>query len=527
MKRYANLVLRALRRTALCLPALALLAAGVRAQTIPLEDKAKFEKSLEQKAEDVLMKLLGPGQAKVVVQASMDFTRTEKLDVSADQAPAGDDKNKFQWKDLNPETQAVADYVMPGFPIFSAAQSENRSYQRSFMFPTSFVKRMSVTIVLNKDLTDAEVQNARSVISDVLRLDQVRGDELTVVKAPFAPLWKTIWYTPEAVNLVFKYGVLSLMGIIAMIVVAIGFLKLAGAMNTMAKAQQSHQITMDLGKGAAGAPGAAPGAPALPGGLPQLSFGGPESAERPEAEEAPSSGDEVVFAVRAEQVPFLVQLIGREDPNNVALVVSHLRPEVRGEFLRALPPDVMTEVMGSMSRVRFVEADTVTAIKDELERRLAGAEGGAGKLLEILNTMDLRSKRGMLEGLRLSNPSVAAELRAKILLLEDLGSLADRELSLVVSAVKTEDWAAAFHEMPDDLKAKISAQMADKTRAMLEQSMKYGKPSREKIDRVQEDIVGVALKLVREGRISNPLENAQALLSGGEAPAGQQPLAEV
>lgn len=524
MKRYANPVLRALRRTALCLPALALLAAGVCAQTIPLEDKAKFEKSLEQKAEDVLMKLLGPGQAKVVVQASMDFTRTEKLDVSADQPQAGDDKNKFQWKDLNPETQAVADYVMPGFPIFSAAQSENRSYQRSFMFPTSFVKRMSVTIVLNKDLTDAEVQNARSVISDVLRLDQARGDELTVVKAPFAPLWKTIWYTPEAVNLVFKYGVLSLMGIIAMIVVAIGFLKLAGAMNTMAKAQQSHQITMDLGKGAAGA---APGGPALPGGLPQISFGGPESAERPEAEEESSAGDEVVFAVRAEQVPFLVQLIGREDPNNVALVVSHLRPEVRGEFLRALPPDVMTEVMGSMSRVRFVEADTVTAIKDELERRLAGAEGGAGKLLEILSTMDLRSKRGMLESLKISNPGVAAELRAKILLLEDLGSLADRELSLLVSTVKTEDWAAAFHEMPDDLKAKISAQMADKTRAMLEQSMKYGKPSREKIDKVQEDIVNVALKLVREGRISNPLENAQALVSGGAEPAGRQPLAEV
>ncbi|MFA7009467.1 MAG: hypothetical protein WC204_11470, partial [Elusimicrobiales bacterium] len=37
------------------------------AQTLPLDDKARYERSLETKVEEVLFRLLGPNQAKVVV----------------------------------------------------------------------------------------------------------------------------------------------------------------------------------------------------------------------------------------------------------------------------------------------------------------------------------------------------------------------------------------------------------------------------------------------------------------------------
>ncbi|HOI43784.1 MAG TPA: hypothetical protein PK523_12650, partial [Elusimicrobiales bacterium] len=62
---------------AICsIAALVLLPAIVFSQSLPLDDKARYEKALEQKVEEVLIRLNGPNQAKVVVQASMDFTRT-------------------------------------------------------------------------------------------------------------------------------------------------------------------------------------------------------------------------------------------------------------------------------------------------------------------------------------------------------------------------------------------------------------------------------------------------------------------
>ncbi|MDE2292844.1 MAG: hypothetical protein KGL53_12245, partial [Elusimicrobia bacterium] len=60
---------------ALALALLAGLAGGARAQNaIPLEEKAKFERALEQKAESVLLSLLGPSRSRVIVDATLDFT---------------------------------------------------------------------------------------------------------------------------------------------------------------------------------------------------------------------------------------------------------------------------------------------------------------------------------------------------------------------------------------------------------------------------------------------------------------------
>ena len=197
-----------------------------------------------------LRRLLGPNQAKVVVQAIMDFTRTEKFEVQSAVANTGDN-TFFKWQNISNEVPSGDSYLMPGMPVITQSDplaTDNRSYKKQIIFPQSFLKKLTVTVVLNKTVSDLEAANVRNVVSELLGMQIKRGDELIIVKSSFAPLWKTIWYSPETMSLLFKYGVLFLMGIAGMIIVAIGFLKLAGAMSSMAKVQQSHQITMDLGK---------------------------------------------------------------------------------------------------------------------------------------------------------------------------------------------------------------------------------------------------------------------------------------
>lgn len=475
-----------------------------RAQGLPFEDKAKYEKALEQKVDDVLGRLLGPNQAKVLVEATMDFNRTEKLEVSG-QIPA-DKNNPFKWQGAGGDAQA-GDYLMPGFPSFASGATENKTYNRQMMYPSAFVKKMTVSIIVNRDLADLDAENVKRVVSEMLMLDSKRGDQLSVIRTPFAPFWRTIWYTPAAISMVLKYVMLSLMGIIAMIVVAVGFLKLAGAMSTMAKVQQSHQITMELGKG--GAPGGPePGLAVLPA---------------PAAAGAETYGvveeGKVTFNVRLAQVPFLVNLMGSEDPANVALVAGHLPPEVRTGFLKKLPPDFASEVIINMAKIRFVEPEIIATLKDELERRLSGAVGGIDGALDAIESVNLRAQRVMLAELQQRQPELAEEVRRHILMPDDLSLLAERDLSLMVSAVKVEEWAAALFELPEDLRRKVKAQMAEKTWQMIEQSMSYGTPSAEKTEEAVGRVMEVALGLIREGRIARPVNTQQALITGGQAEA--------
>lgn len=470
----------------LCLPARV-----VSAQSLPFEDKAKYEKSLEEKVDGVLVKILGPNQAKVIVETTMDFSRTEKLEVNSKVTPDGD--------------TAFKDYLVPGFPAFGSAGTENKSYSKEMLYPSVFVKKMTVSVILNRALADQDAANIRAVVTEILMLDDKRGDKLSVIKAPFAPIWRTIWYTPEAISMVLKYVMLAVMGIIAIIVVAVGFLKLAGAMSTMAKVQQSHQITMDLGKSAATA-GLEPGAPApaAPSGAAQGDTGEP----LPEAE-----GRKLVFNVRLEQVDFLVNMMGSEDPANVALVAGHLPQEVRREFLKKLPPEFASDVIMNLSKIRFVEPEIIGTLKDELERRLSGAVGGIAGALSAIESVNLRAKRAMLAQLEQKHPGLAAEVRKHILMPDDLALLAEKDLSLMVGAIKIDEWAPALFELPETVRQKIKAQMAEKTWQMIEQSMSYGTPSAEKMEDAVERIMLKAAELMKEGRIANPLKGARLIVN--------------
>lgn len=473
----------------------------VFAQSLPFEDKARYERTLEQKADDVLVRLLGPNQAKVVVETLMDFNRTEKLEF----APR-EKSDMFKWQAAGGDAQS-GDYLLPGFPAAAGGGDEKRSYNRQVLYPSAFVKRMTVSIILNRDLPTADSENVRKVISEILMLDTKRGDQLTVLKAPFAPLWRTIWYTPETISLVLKYIMLAVMGIIAIIVVAIGFLKLAGAMSTMAKVQQSHQITMELGKGTG--PGGAD--------LPALGLGGSAEAARPHEEtredDAKPGYEDTVFNVRLGQVPFLVNMMVNEDPANVALVAGHLPPEVRCEFLKKLPSAFSSDVIISMSKVRFIEPDVINTLKDELERRLSGTVGGLDGALTALEGVALSAKRGLLNEIQKKQPELAAEVRKHILLPDDIALFTDRDLSLMVAAVKVEEWACALFDLPDAVRQKVKGQMAEKTWQMVEQSMSYGTPSAGKTEEAMERIMQVAAGLIKEGKIAWPSADERLMLS--------------
>lgn len=480
------------------------------AQGMPLEDKAKYERSLEIKGEEVLLKLLGPNQAKVVVQASMDFTRTEKVDMTAQAANSAAKDRMFKWDGASPENQMSAEYLLPGFPSMDGDRGgpANTTYQKQMIYPASFIRKLVVTVVVNKDLPEAEVQAVRNVVREILSMDPGRGDELAIIKTQFAPFWRTIWYTPEAMNLLFKYVILTVMGVIALIVVAIGFLQLAGAMNTMAKAQQSHQITMDLGGKGMGVPGA--GGPLGP--LESVSKIDLQTSEKREAE-ASAAGQRVVFSVGLEQVGFMVSLMANEDPANVALVATHLEPEVRNKFIAMLPSGAASEVISHMAKVRFVDPEIINTIKDELERRLSGALGGLQQVIDVLETVDLKAKREMLQKLSEKDPETARQVRKKIFLPEDLNLLSDKEMGLVLGNFKVETLSAAIWDFPQALKDKIRGQMAEKTWQMVEQTMKYGAPSRSGSEKAVEELLGSVLKLIKEGRIANPLDGGQAMIS--------------
>ncbi|TPW18242.1 MAG: two-component system, OmpR family, sensor histidine kinase BaeS, partial [Elusimicrobia bacterium] len=171
---------------------------AARAQNLPLDDKARYDRSLEEKADGVLLKMLGPNRAKVVVDATVDFTRIEKFQITS--AKARDESKDgsatgFAWQNVSAQ-QAGASDLLPGVPMPKEGPGIPQSYERQSGFVPSFLKRLAVTILLDRSVPVAQGDAIQTLISDLLEIDPNRGDALTLVRADFAPAWKTIWYAP-------------------------------------------------------------------------------------------------------------------------------------------------------------------------------------------------------------------------------------------------------------------------------------------------------------------------------------------
>ncbi|MBI4656937.1 MAG: hypothetical protein HY746_09375 [Elusimicrobia bacterium] len=461
---------------------------------LPFQYKAKYEEFLAKKADDVLVKILGPNQAKVIIETVMDFTKTEKVEYEKDKKK---EKTSFKMEGEAGDISAI-EYLMPGFGIPGAeSKNENKSYVKQFSYPRFFIQKIKATILVNKSLSEEEILNIQNMVSEILTLDRKRGDEMVVVRAIFAPFWKTIWYNPESMNFIVKYVILSILGVIGLLVVAAGFLKLAGAMNTMTKVQQSHQITMDL---AGGSP--------LPGqnqNLGTLSFIEEKKDEKEKKEHEPRvSDDKIYFDIKPHQIDALVSIMVNEDPSNVAIVADHLREDVKKDFFARLPPDFAADVVAGLSKMRFLENDVVLKFKDELETRLSGVMGGLQNALSVFQRLSARGKSEMIKNLEQKHPQLSLELRKRVFIFEDIKLLDDNDLSLLVSAVDINDLTKVYKVIDEEFKSKIKSQLSQTAWRIIEERNLYESYSEEKIDDSINNISAQANKLFEDGKIKKP-----------------------
>jgi signal transduction histidine kinase/flagellar motor switch protein FliG len=504
------------RTTSVAAAVLALLfmtcaASRARTQTLPLDDKARYEKSLEEKAQGVLANLVGPNRSKVVVDAVLDFTRIEKFEIKEGTVTVASARNSpYLWSgDSQPEAQAE---LLPGVPLSdspdprAAARRDAgapRAYERRNSYPNEFVKRLTVTVVLDKSVDVKTSDDIRALIAEILDVTPARGDMLAVVHTTFMPAWKSLWYEPATAAQVFKYGLLTLVSMLTLLVVSTGLMQLTGAMRDMAHAQQ---ISMEMRGDDAG-------------GLAQSELLEVDTASsvkpRSDAPALPPERAPVVFDVHPLQVEALADMLASEAPGNIALVATHLSGEVRQGLLTMLPRAVSDEVVASLGKVRYVEPEVILNLKEELERRLAGAVGGISELLRILESSDQQERSRMIRAISAKDPDLGLRLRERLFLIDDLIGLSADGWALLHARLSNEEWRAALAGAASPVRAAFLASLPETAREILTALMLRGGLDPESCRQAEEKLGRVVMSLQAEGRLKRGRkDHRQAVVPG-------------
>jgi flagellar motor switch protein FliG len=214
-------------------------------------------------------------------------------------------------------------------------------------------------------------------------------------------------------------------------------------------------------------------------------------------------------ALKALSAQEVFDLIKDEHPQTIAIVMIHLKTDVASEVLSLLPDERKTDVavrIAGMDKVVAAMVEEVNEVFKEILKNkksgVASASGGVDRLAEILNQADEISSELILNEIEESNPEMAAEIKQKMFIFEDLVLVDDRGFQKLLRRVETKELAVALKAGSDEVKQKVFRNMSERAAEMLREEMETLGPVRMKeVADAQQAITAIIQEMEAKGEV--------------------------
>jgi hypothetical protein len=446
--------------------------------TQDIQAKVALEGSVERRLQEVLRRVLATDDVVAVVNADL-LADTERADVE----------------------------ILPGVNIKETPASANAPLE----LPASLVRRISVTLFLDRATSDASVELAKTTAAKMVGLKTERGDTMTIERMDFP---KSAALTPKQK---FRKAFTEPTGLLAvawLLVACMALLVLSrrffdpfvGAVRDAARGlAEKSSAPQSVAAVAAGAPGA--------------SDAGPRDAAPSRAAIPADAERHIPFAfIRDRDLPTLNMLLVEQPVPTVAAIVSFLSPAFASAALSALPQEKRDEIVARMAAPVLLPPAEVAALEESIRSRIDCMIGGEEKLAEILDQSSVDMQAEMLETLRSSDEDLWERLQRRVVVLADLASLDEAGIATLSRAVPLKSMAIALKSNPA-LARQVTAKLKTGLGQWLKQEIDLTRGVAEDVRQAEmRRVVKALAQLVRDGRLV--LRKDRALPPAAYAPAG-------
>jgi flagellar motor switch protein FliG len=205
----------------------------------------------------------------------------------------------------------------------------------------------------------------------------------------------------------------------------------------------------------------------------------------------------------------LATFLVSEHPQTVAVILSHLEPEKKGEVLKRLPEALQAEVVLRMANLEHVDPELIAEIDKVLKNQLSntasveqGTLGGVQPVAEMLNVMDKNTETSIMSRLEEKDPLLAEEIRKLMFVFDDIIKIDDRGIQALLKEVPNEKLLLALKTANEDIKTKVFKNLSQRAADMLREDLSNMGPSRlSDVEGAQQEIVNIARRLEAEGKI--------------------------
>ncbi len=202
--------------------------------------------------------------------------------------------------------------------------------------------------------------------------------------------------------------------------------------------------------------------------------------------------------------------IADEHPQVVALVLAHMTPDKASLVLSGLPSLLQTDVAHRIAVMGRPSPEIVRTLEQTLERKLSSVlqptemsrVGGVEPLVNIINRSDRLTERQIVEGLEALDAELADEVRSRMFMFEDIVTLEDRSVQLVLRQVDNTELALALKGVSETVRSKITGNMSERAaQTLLEEVELLGAVRLTQVEEAQQSIIRTIRELEEQGQI--------------------------
>jgi len=233
------------------------------------------------------------------------------------------------------------------------------------------------------------------------------------------------------------------------------------------------------------------------------------AADNAQTEDKPSSEITALKALLALNSDEVYDLIKDEHPQTIAIILIHLNTTIASDVLSKMPDEIKADVALRITSLEKVNATMVEEInagfKEILKNKktvVADVSGGVDRLAEILNSADEISSELILNEIEETDAELAAEIKQKMFVFEDLVMVDDRGFQKLLRKVETGELAIALKVSSEEVKNKVFGNMSERAGEMLREEMEDMGPVRMKeVTDAQQNITAIIQEMEARGEI--------------------------
>jgi flagellar motor switch protein FliG len=205
----------------------------------------------------------------------------------------------------------------------------------------------------------------------------------------------------------------------------------------------------------------------------------------------------------------IFELIKDEHPQTIAVVLIHLKTAVASEIISLMSDEIKTDVAMRIANIEKVVASMVEDVNEIFKEILKSKKstatsisGGVERLAEILNQADEISSELILNEIEEANAELAAQIKQKMFVFEDLVLVDDRGFQKLLRRVETKELAVALKAASEEVKNKVYRNMSERASEMLREEMDTLGPVRMKeVSDAQQAITAIIQEMEGKGEV--------------------------